>query len=132
MMNSILTTMMIRITLLYFFICNVLVADDTYEEWENKNRAQWFAERQSWIGQARISGDSESVENLGRIIHGIGARLDLVTPETRVLYSDAKQILLTTPGHARYFAGKLSEARKPTDNRQAVDKHQILGQISLY
>ncbi len=96
-------------------ICNLLNADNAYEEWKKKEREQWFAERQSWIEHARATNDGESMEKLARIVNGVGKRLSTADTDERSLYNAAVHILISTPGHARHFADKLREARAQTD-----------------
>lgn len=99
-------------------------------------RSEWLAERRSWIEQAKTTPNPKSIENLSRIVRGVGANLDSGSPEARDLYFEARRHLLSTPGHARHFAEELEKTRAKDRTKgrinYAKDLHQYVAETLVH
>lgn len=78
---------------------------------DSAERKEWFAERQTWIERSVLHKDEQTIRDLSSILYGVGRNLGDASGEASDLYFKAQSILLSIPGHARYFEEKRREAR---------------------
>lgn len=108
----------LHVSLCLLLFCNLLCFADTHEAWEKKEREKWFVERRNWVESARSKNDLESILKLGSIVRGVGSRWDIASPAARNLHGEALEILITTPGHAEYFAAEVERLREAELERE--------------
>jgi hypothetical protein len=98
-----------KTVLFYFALAGGSFASDQEE------RALWLNERREWIERAESIKDVETIENLSRIVRGIGKDLDRASPEAKELYNEAQSLLRSIPGHAKYFTDKIEAVKKENE-----------------
>jgi hypothetical protein len=75
-------------------------------------RSEWLVERRAWIEQAKRAKTPESMQNLARIVSGVGRSLDQASPEAKDLFNQAQSYLLSIPGHAEYYRDRINDERE--------------------
>ncbi len=104
---------------LVFFVL-VCLSQVARADSKSEEREAWFAERRAMIVRAKEFSDSQTVEDLSRIVRGVGSNLENASEEGRLLYLEAQSMLLAIPGHAEYFRDRILEARSRLDQASEV------------
>jgi len=95
------------------------------EERQIKEREAWWTDRRNWIEKGKETRNEEALENLSRILRGVGTKSS-ASQEAVSLYNQAQSIVLSIPGHAQHFAEQLAEARRITEKPWLDNDYQRL------